>query len=176
MIGRVGFVIRWGQESGPEQPILQPFTTFLYIHFLSTNIVTCYFSPFILIPSVTIFQTSEQQNTPQRSVSSWPPVRRHLVGGGHRAPVPAPRGGDLRTKPAISVPGSHVRDVWQGQALYSSHLLLIRLRQIFSNLLVLIWRDEASSNIGDRSGSRIVILSVTSPASPTFWTSEFNQE
>ena len=45
--------------------------------------------------------------------------------------------------------------------------LLIRLYQVVSNLLVLIWRDEASSNIGDMSGSRIVILSVTSPASPT---------
>ena len=55
-------------------------------------------------------------------------------------------------------------------------LLLIRLCQVFSNLLVLIWRDEVMSNNSDRSGARIVILSVTSPASPTFWTSQLNQE
>ena len=39
-----------------------------------------------------------------------PPVRRHLSVWGP-APAPAPRGGDLRTKPAVPIPGSHVSDV-----------------------------------------------------------------
>ena len=63
MIERVGFVMRCCSH-------LQPFYM-LYIHFLSTNIVTSVRS--YLISNVTIFQISQKQNTPQCSVSSCSP-------------------------------------------------------------------------------------------------------
>ena len=165
----------------PEQPIMQPFAAFdccicrqtpfidsfsFNHHFLQFSLL----SPFIFI---WVWQYFRYQNSRTLLSAQYVSILLFAAGRGP-APAPAPRGGDSRTKPAIAVQAvmwamfdkakPYTHHIWYyihtGKLLMQKipfALLLIRLYQVFSNLLVLMWRDEALSNIDDRSGSRIVI-------------------